>query len=472
MSVAIRTIESGTSFSSNNTYESSWTTLETVDKTQLEDFVEKQNILVLYPALNEPLSAKFYHSHAYKTFRTRSPHMIHELIHSMRDNEEWIMKRCGDYARFDLRRVIWSLNILRTEILQNSPFKLFYDQEPDAKEWNVAIKRLANREKNQWFTSTWLFAECYLYRRIWAAFRRAETLRNFDYFSPIKFNTAQGLANLMNKIVIATRGLPLNQMNFQLMLRLSLWGNRCDLSNTADPPSDEMLQLIDEYNKDLIIDQSMDVWHLLTENKQTSSQPIVIDIVFDNAAFELFTDLLLAEYILETGLAHKVRFHAKSIPWFVSDVTAADFHWMLNSFLRNKLVELSSFGHKMRSLLRDQRLELCSINDFWTKPTGFSSMRQLSPCLYVELSFSTLVIFKGDLNYRKLLDDINRSSTTPFRDCLGGFMPTSICALRVIKSDIYSGMPLCTVDWLTEDDPHWMMRGEKAVIQLAVKTRP
>ncbi|KAH8299487.1 hypothetical protein KR044_001804 [Drosophila immigrans] len=448
----------------------SWTTTSSIDSDQLEDFVEKQNILLIYPPLNEPLSAKFYHSFAYKTFRIRAPQMIHELIYSMRDKEESIMKECGEYARYDLRRVIWSLNILRVEILLNRPFKLFYDKEPDAKEWNMAIKTLVNREKNQWFTSNWLFAECYLYRRIWAAFRRAETLRNFDYFSPLKNDSAEGLVGLMNTIVIATRELKANPRDFQRMLKLSLWGNRYDLSNVTESPNKRVTKVIDTFDKDLITDQSMDVWCLLTENR--SSQPIVIDIVLDNAGYELFTDLLLAEYLIQTGLAKKVRFHVKAIPWFVSDVTATDFHWTLHSFLRNKLPELSAFGHKLRVLLREQSLELCSVSDFWTKPTGFSSMRQLSPCLYVELSLSTLAIFKGDLNYRKLIDDISRIPSTPFLDCLGEFIPTSICALRVIKSDIYCGMPICAVEWLTEDDPYWMVRSEKAVIQLAVKPRP
>jgi len=98
-------------------------------------------------------------------------------------------------------------------------------------------------------------------------------------------------------------------------------------------------------------------------------------------------------------------------------------------------------------------------------------MKRVLPCLYVYISEASLVIFKGDLNYRKLLGDINYISTAKFSDCLRGFQPTSVCALRVIKSDIYCGLPGCTVDWLTEDNPDWMISGEKAVIQVAIKHR-
>ncbi|XP_034478679.1 damage-control phosphatase ARMT1 [Drosophila innubila] len=465
-------VESFTSQYTQSTEESSWHSVESDETDQDIDFIEKHHIFYTRPPLNEALSARYLYSFAYKTFRLRTPHMINDIIHYLQENEDRIMEQCGKYARYDLRRVIWSLDILRNEILDNREFKLFYDKEPDAKDWNVEIKWLVNREKSRWFTSNWLFAECYLYRRIWAAFRRAETLRNYDYFSPQKISSARNVTFLMSTILQATRDLPRSRENFQLMLKLSLWGNRCDLSITTESPSEQMLQLIGELDKHLITDQSEDVWSLLAEDSQASGSPLIVDIVLDNAGYELFTDLLLAEYIIESGLAKKVRFHVKAIPWFVSDVTAHDFRWMLNFLRCHEMPQLEAFGHKLQCLLQDQSLELYPTCDFWTRPKGFSFMREMCPCLYVQLSLGALVIFKGDLNYRKLLEDINYNSTTPFRDCLGGFMPTSICALRVIKSDIYCGMPVCVVDWLNEDDSHWMVKAEKAVIQLAVKPRP
>ncbi|KAM8713078.1 hypothetical protein ACLKA7_013402 [Drosophila subpalustris] len=458
---------------SYSTRESSWHTAESEETEQDdEEFIEKHHILEIRPPLNEPLSARYLYSFAYKTFRMRTPHMLSELIHGLRENEDRIVEQCGKYAHFDLRRVIWSLDILRHDILNNREFKIFHDKEPDAKDWNLEIKWLMNREKSRWFSSNWLFAECYLYRRIWAAFHRAETLRSYDYFSLQKMSFARNVVYLMNTIVGATRDLPRSRENFRLLLKLSLWGNRCDLSITTEAPNNRMLQLIGELDKHLVTDQSEDVWHLLADYSNRSRPPQVVDIVLDNAGYELFTDLLLAEYLIEAGLAKRVRFHVKAIPWFVSDVTADDFRWMVNFFLNHEMPKLAAFGYKLECLLQDHSLELYPTSDFWTRPKGFSFMKQLYPCLYVQLSFGALVIFKGDLNYRKLLDDTNYSPTASFRDCLGAFMPTSICALRVIKSDIYCGMPVCAVDWLTEDDPQWMIKAEKAVIQLAVKPRP
>lgn len=50
----------------------------------------------------------------------------------------------------------------------------------------------------------------------------------------------------------------------------------------------------------------------------------------DNSAYELFTDLCLADFFITYGIADVVVFHGKCIPWYVSDVTKLDFDDFLN----------------------------------------------------------------------------------------------------------------------------------------------
>lgn len=50
----------------------------------------------------------------------------------------------------------------------------------------------------------------------------------------------------------------------------------------------------------------------------------------DNSAYELFTDLCLADFLITHGLAEVIVFHGKAIPWYVSDVTKLDFEHFLN----------------------------------------------------------------------------------------------------------------------------------------------
>lgn len=56
-----------------------------------------------------------------------------------------------------------------------------------------------------------------------------------------------------------------------------------------------------------------------------------IDFVLDNAGFELYCDLVYADWLIQSGICREVVFHGKTIPWFVSDVTRKDWDWILNS---------------------------------------------------------------------------------------------------------------------------------------------
>lgn len=55
-----------------------------------------------------------------------------------------------------------------------------------------------------------------------------------------------------------------------------------------------------------------------------------LDIIMDNSAYELFTDLCLVDFFVTYGFADVVVFHGKSIPWYVSDVTKPDFENFLD----------------------------------------------------------------------------------------------------------------------------------------------
>ena len=87
--------------------------------------------------------------------------------------------------------------------------------------------------------------------------------------------------------------------------------------------------------------------------------------------------------------------------------------------------------------------------------------------LYKKLSSHTALIFKGDLNYRKLVGDISWETDTPFVEALEGFLPSPLLALRTCKADTVAGLRPGLGEELNATDPGWMYSGEYGLIQFA-----
>lgn len=194
-----------------------------------------------------------------------------------------------------------------------------------------------------------------------------------------------------------------------------------------------------------------------------------VDFVLDNAGFELLTDLCLAEFLVSAGLASRIHFHVKAIPWFVSDVTEQDFMWTLKQMSSMNHLAISQLSHKWRSRLQEGTW-VVEVNDFWTLPNDYSQMKVLYPKLYADLGNADLIFFKGDLNYRKLVGDLKWDSQTEFSNSLRGFGPAPLCVLRTLKSDVVVGLIPGQASELKRTDKDWMINGEWAVISVSKGT--
>lgn len=110
---------------------------------------------------------------------------------------------------------------------------------------------------------------------------------------------------------------------------------RCDLSLSAGAEVSQTsnpIEVLSSLDNDILVNNSEFVWNLL--RKKVSSNTDIIDMVLDNAGYELFTDLCLAVFLIACKLAGKVRFYVKRYPWYVSDTTIHDFHWTLE-YMKN-----------------------------------------------------------------------------------------------------------------------------------------
>jgi hypothetical protein len=221
---------------------------------------------------------------------------------------------------------------------------------------------------------------------------------------------------------------------FSEMFDICLWGNATDLSLLTTLTHDDIQRLQgkkarEAAEKNILVNDVPATHELLRQARSAGKTERRVDFVLDNAGFELFTDLFLAGYLLETGLATHIVLHPKSIPWFVSDVMPEDFAALLNAIsdpkrffetqseeesLRDETptpltdVEVQSLVFLFQELAAhhaEGRL-LIRPNRYWTAGGSFWRLPFEGKELYEDLKTSQLVIFKGDLNYRKLVADV------------------------------------------------------------------
>ena len=111
-------------------------------------------------------------------------------------------------------------------------------------------------------------------------------------------------------------------------------------------------------------------------------------------------------------------------------------------------------------------------NRFWTHAGSYWRMPTVAPQLYADLKESELVIFKGDLNYRKLTGDVAWAATTPFNKAIGPLAgpDTGIAtlALRTCKADVVVGLEKGKDEELRGGDSSgcrkWAWSGKFAVV--------
>jgi damage-control phosphatase, subfamily III len=231
---------------------------------------------------------------------------------------------------------------------------------------------------------------------------------------------------------------------FMEMCEICLWGNATDLSLLTSLTYEDIQKLQGSEarkasEKNILINDLEAAYGVLKKAKNEGRE-INVDIVLDNAGFELYVDLILAGFLLSAGLATSVVLNAKAIPWFVSDVVAADFAALLSALadpqgfystpsdddvhagktpqpLSRKEVEDLSFLFENWSTFHAEGQLILRNNRFWTEGGSFWRLPATAPRLYEDLKESELVIFKGDLNYRKLTCDVSsRSSFCVFSD--------------------------------------------------------
>ena len=221
---------------------------------------------------------------------------------------------------------------------------------------------------------------------------------------------------------------------FMEMCEICLWGNATDLSLLTNMTYEDIQKLQGSKarkasQQNIIVNDLEAAYNVLMKEKKAGKKERRVDIVLDNAGFELYVDLILAGFLLSSGLATSIVLHPKSIPWFVSDVLPSDFAALLNvlaepqSFYSTLSDDEKHAGKTPQPLSQKEADELLYLftewgnyhaegqivirpNDFWTHGGSYWRLPATEPRLLEDLKEAELVIFKGDLNYRKMTADV------------------------------------------------------------------
>lgn len=431
-----------------------------------------------------PLSGIYKRSYAYVSIKDRMPVILTKIIDTFCQKKNEIIYRYGQDAEKDIKDIIGFISQLKNEIVTNKALKsmrLNTKAINDAEEWNTYFENKTHIEGEipTWFNTTWLYCETYMYRVLAQEIGLTNSIQSYDPFEHIKqavfinfIDSMDILASYVNDTV-NNKGYSeeRSKNDFSKLLKLSLWSNRVDLSASAGSvqrQTDNPLNMVESLDENILTNNWELVWNII--KKKTDKSVDNIHIVLDNAGYEFFTDLCLAAFLVTIAPEIKITFHVKLYPWYVSDTTIQDFHWTLDRLNSlDNYPNLKLLGKMFKNLL-DRERWCVKEEPYWTGPYDFRQMKEKNRKLYTQFSDAKLVIFKGDLNYRKLLSDINFEYNTSFATALGDFRPTNILSLRTVKSDICVGLPQGMAASLFEKDKNWLITGEYGLIQLAINS--
>ncbi|CAG8501487.1 9730_t:CDS:2, partial [Cetraspora pellucida] len=299
------------------------------------------------------------------------------------------------------KKIIASMEELINQIQRKDQLiQIEDDGRPDIVSWNDALNTYFKGEN--WFTATWLFAECYLYRRIISIITNTKHWQNYDpYFRQkedsfkVSFTTIFEFSKRIDELISLQKTKTNDKIIFYELAKISLWGNAIDLSML--PNFDTTL---DDFN-----------WLLKTLKNN-----------------EFFSSISNIEKLSLEKLFDRWQSYITNSNWIIT----SDF--------------------------------------FWTSPYSFWHLEEKAPELYNDLCKSHLVIFKGDLNYRKLVYDCKWESITPFKEAIGPLANSKnsppLLSLRTGKSDVFVGLDE-GVEKSLGSDKSWMYSGKFAVIQFS-----
>ncbi|KIJ41034.1 hypothetical protein M422DRAFT_229841 [Sphaerobolus stellatus SS14] len=444
---------------------------------------------------NNPPWPAYRGYHEYSFAHATMGHRLPTILGKAIDDAVTTLNTLSDEGEIlDLADCIERMGELMVDLSENHKLRpIIDDGEGDVALWNKEIAKYF--QGKDFMNAPWLFAEAYKYRRLHECFSVSKHWRMYDVFARQKCDTFSRSQDAVFELsmrfaepfkhssnITQEERLEREKFMFLELTQVCLWGNSTDLSLLINM-TEEQLKSLQSTGGEHLAATEKNILGNHMENLWETAKDIRggrIDFVLDNAGFELYCDCVYADYLIQSGLASQIRFHGKRIPWFVSDVTKRDWEWLLNIMVYGQLFPTASEA-ELESLRRlGQRWKqyekegkwIYEQHPFWCTGYTFWDLHSEAPDLFLHLSKSDLVIFKGDLNHRKLTYDCAAPPNTAFDEAIGPMASAPgapiVCSLRTIKSDVVVGLPNRAIaDKLDEAEPGWKISGKYAVVLLS-----
>ncbi|MBW0482139.1 hypothetical protein O181_021854 [Austropuccinia psidii MF-1] len=432
-----------------------------------------------------------YHeySFAHATMGKRLPTILGKAID---DTIQTLNQESDEERIIDLVSCIERMEDLMEDLHQNAKLRpILDDGEGDIPLWNKEIARYFRGK--DFMTAPWLFAEAYKYRRLHECFSISKYWGSYDVFFRQKSDTFSRSGDAVFELstrfadppkMIAEEGQAKQdqiKLLFTELTQVCLWGNATDLSLLINMTEEDIKNLqstggahLADTEKNILGNDLVKLWEHVSQLKGGR-----VDFVLDNAGFELYCDCVYADFLIQSGLAKQVRFHGKRFAWFVSDVTRKDWNWLLNSMVyghlftgrsSDELGSLKKLGERWKQYEKEGKW-VYEQHPFWCTGYTFWDLKNEAPDLFLHLSESNLVLFKGDLNHRKLTYDCHAPPNTPFEVAIGPLASEAgappVATLRTIKSDVVVGISETEAARLDKEEPGWKISGKYAVVLLS-----
>ncbi|KAG6622035.1 uncharacterized protein IUM83_07458 [Phytophthora cinnamomi] len=394
---------------------------------------------------------------ANESYLTRLPGLVRDCVAHNRDR----------FSDEQCRRLMQLADDMVNDAVIPLPSQ--YPQESAKSPTSAQWETLLAGKGYTWQNSPWFMCEQYMFHLVLLLAEYYST--GVDPFHPSKVAELQEetpWALLQTAVGLSAQEEASSQSHHDQLkrfMKLCLWGNKADgcYKEVKDTVSGAGASLV--FDDALLLVDHCDKVITFLEQKASETgdaKSLGVQYINDNSGTELLLDLALADHLLAHGWCGKVTLNVKVEPMYVSDATPSDVLEHIAEMQReSRTPEVQALGKRLAGYVKNEQL-VVRPDIFWNRYTYYWEMPiELQNRLVRE---ATLVIIKGDLNYRRLLGDRLWPPSTPVEEAVP-FFPAPFVSFRTLKSNPVVGIPADIVDKLEKEDVKWRYNGKRGTIQ-------